>query len=149
MAATTSNSNDPFDLSRFVLAQRDSFELALAEIKSGRKASHWMWFIFPQLRGLGRSEMAHHYGITGTDEAQAYLAHAILGPRLIAICEAALSVDGKSATEIFGSPDDMKLRSCATLFAHVSEANSVFHRILETYFDGKVDPTTVQLLQEG
>lgn len=145
---------DPHDLARFVSAQRDSFDLALSEVRQGRKYSHWMWFIFPQLRGLGRSATAQRYGITGVDEAAAYLAHELLGPRLIAVCEAALSVEGRSATEIFGTPDNLKLQSCATLFAqvtlfaHVSAADSVFQCLLDKYFDGKTDPHTVQLLHD-
>ena len=141
--------DDPFELARFVLAQDGTFDMALSEVKNGHKSSHWMWYVFPQLRGLGRSSTAQQYGITGSDEAYAYLTHDVLGPRLISICEAALSVEGKSATEIFGKPDDMKLRSCATLFAHVSNANSVFHKIIDKYFDGKVDRRTVQLLDHN
>lgn len=141
-------SADPFELSRFVAAQQDSYERALSEITNGRKRSHWMWYIYPQLRGLGRSSTAQMYGITGVDEAQAYLQHELLGPRLIAVCEAALSVEGRTATEIFGKPDDMKLRSCATLFAHISTTDSVFHKIIDKYFDGHADPQTVQLLND-
>jgi uncharacterized protein (DUF1810 family) len=137
---------DSFDLARFVQAQEGVFDIALSEVKSGRKTSHWMWYIFPQLRGLGYSSMATHYGITGEDEAGSYLTHELLGPRLISICEAALAVDGRSATEIFGEPDDMKLRSCATLFAQVSKADSVFHKIIDKYFDGEFDPRTLELL---
>ncbi|WP_421657345.1 DUF1810 domain-containing protein [Leptothermofonsia sp. ETS-13] len=108
-----------------------------------------MWYIFPQLRGLGHSSMAKKYGITGLDEAYAYLTHDVLGPRLITICDAALAVDGRSATEIFGTPDDMKLRSCATLFAQVSNANSVFQKIIDKYFDGKSDRRTLELLNQN
>ena len=141
--------DDPFDLARFVSAQRDSFDRALSEVKSGQKSSHWMWYIFPQLRGLGRSATSHHYGITGANEAHAYLTHDMLGPRLLAVCEAALSVEGRSATEIFGKPDDLKLQSCATLFAHVSNAGSVFHTIIDKYFSGKTDLRTIQLLEDS
>ena len=139
--------DDPFDLARFISAQQDSYDLALSEVRKGHKASHWMWYIFPQLRGLGFSSTSQLYGITGEPEARAYLAHDVLGPRLIAICEAALAVDGRSATEIFGKPDDMKLRSCATLFAQVSNANSVFHKLIAKYFDGQTDRKTIQLLE--
>lgn len=141
--------DDPFDLARFVSAQRDSFDRALSEVKSGQKSSHWMWYIFPQLRGLGRSATSHHYGITGANEAHAYLTHDMLGPRLLEVCEAALSVEGRSATEIFGKPDDLKLQSCATLFAHVSNAGSVFHTIIDKYFSGKTDLRTIQLLEDS
>ncbi len=139
--------DDPFDLARFISAQQDSYDLALSEVRKGHKASHWMWYIFPQLRGLGFSSTSQLYGITGEPEARAYLAHDVLGPRLIAICEAALAVDGRSATEMFGKPDDMKLRSCATLFAQVSNANSVFHKLIAKYFDGQTDRKTIQLLE--
>lgn len=141
-----STNDDPFDLARFVAAQRDSFDVALSEVKSGRKVSHWMWYIFPQLRGLGQSAMSQRYAISGAAEARAYLAHPLLGPRLIAVCEAALAVEGRSAAALFGKPDDMKLRSCATLFARVSSADSVFHKVIDRYFDGIFDPHTIQLL---
>lgn len=147
MAESLTDINDPYKLDRFVTAQAGAFEQALSEVRNGRKVSHWMWYIFPQLRGLGRSEMAIHYGIVNLAEARAYLEHQVLGPRLIAICEAALAVNGKTATEIFGKPDDMKLRSCVTLFAEVSDAESIFQKILDKYFDGNADPRTVQLLQ--
>jgi len=140
---------DPFDLDRFVSAQMKAYDIALSEVSAGQKRSHWMWYIFPQLRGLGHSSTSRLYGILSGDEAHAYLSHDVLGPRLIAVCEAALAVEGRSATEMFGKPDDMKLRSCATLFAHVSNADSVFHKILDKYFDGKSDRRTVQLLAEG
>ena len=140
------NSDDPFDLTRFVRAQDGMFDIALSEIKRGRKRSHWMWYIFPQLRGLGHSAMAMHYGITGMDEARAYLKHELLGPRLKSICEAVLAVEGKSAIDIFDEPDDLKLRSCSTLFGQVPEADSIFLRIIERYFDGKCDQRTIELL---
>ena len=125
--------DDPHNLSRFVQAQQSDYEQALSEINTGRKRSHWMWYIFPQFDGLGFSSMSERYAIKSLAEAEAYLAHPILGPRLLEIAEAALAVDGKTATEIFGSPDDMKLKSSATLFAHLSPEGSVFHRLLETY----------------
>lgn len=139
--------NDPYDLARFVSAQNNSFDQAFTEVKNGRKSSHWMWYIFPQLRGLGRSSMSQYYGISGAKEASAYLNHDLLGSRLIAICEALLSVEGRSATDIFGKPDDMKLLSCATLFAYVAGADSIFDKILEKYYDDGVDQRTVQMLQ--
>lgn len=105
-----------------------------------------MWYIFPQLRGLGRSSTAQFYGIQDIEEARAYLAHPVLGPRLIEVSQAALAVEGKSAHEIFGSPDDLKLRSCATLFAQVSAPGSVFHRVIEKLYGGELDPATLQLL---
>lgn len=106
-------------LERFVKAQAEDYARALEEVRRGRKRTHWMWYIFPQLRGLGRSATAHQYGIANLEEARAYLAHPILGPRLLESCAAALCVEGKTAHEIFGSPDDLKLRSCMTLFATV------------------------------
>ena len=127
------SNDDQYDLHRFVEAQEDDYAQALAEIKSGRKQSHWMWYIFPQFDGLGFSSMSRRYSIKSVAEAKAYLAHPILGPRLLECCEAALSVEGRSAFEVFGSPDDMKLKSSATLFACVSSAGSVFHRLLDDF----------------
>ena len=133
-------------MTRFVEAQEGVYQQALAEIQRGRKASHWMWFIFPQYEGLGLSEASRFYAIKSLEEARAYLAHPVLGPRLTACAEAALAVDERSATQIFGSPDDMKLRSCATLFAAVSPPGSVFERLLEKYFEGQGDKRTLALL---
>ena len=142
---------DPFDLNRFVRAQEGMYAQALAEIRAGEKISHWMWFIFPQFAGLGYSSMAQKYAIKSLDEAKAYLAHPVLGPRLIECAEAAVAVavEGKTAEEIFGSPDDLKLRSCATLFSIVSPGESVFHRVLEKYFDGVGDERTRELVGQG
>jgi uncharacterized protein (DUF1810 family) len=145
-SGTSKDQGDRFNLARFVSAQENSYDTALSEVRQGRKRSHWMWYIFPQLRGLGRSSTAQFYGITGAEEARAYLSHEVLGPRLIAVCEAALAVEDRSVTEIFGKPDDMKLRSCVSLFAHVSSQDSVFHKILDKYFGGKLDPLTIELL---
>ena len=138
--------NDPFDLQRFVVAQERIHEQALAEIRAGLKRSHWMWFVFPQLAGLAFSPMSQQYAIQNIEEARAYLLHPILGPRLLACAEAALAVQGRSARQIFGSPDDLKLRSCATLFASVSPPDSVFHRLLDKYYDGQSDDRTLGLL---
>jgi uncharacterized protein (DUF1810 family) len=138
---------DPFELDRFVRAQDADYERALVEISSGRKRSHWMWYIFPQFAGLGQSPASQRYAIGSLAEARAYLAHSILGPRLIACAEAALNVNDRSAHEIFGSPDDMKLRSSATLFALVSSDDSIFHRILNKYFNAIVDETTLALVR--
>src|SRR3954466_896 len=137
---------DPYHLDRFVRAQETNYEQALEEIRRGRKRSHWMWYIFPQYEGLGFSPTSRRYSIKSVAEAQAYLAHPVLGPRLTECAEAALGVEGRSALEIFGSPDDMKLRSCATLFASVSPAGSVFHRLLDTYFHSAPDGKTLHLL---
>ena len=127
-------------------AQERTYETALAEIRGGRKRSHWMWYVFPQIAGLGYSETSRRYAIRDTAEARAYLAHPLLGPRLIECFEAALSVEGRTAYEIFGSPDELKFRSCATLFARVTPPGSVFERALEKYFDGQPDPRTLELL---
>jgi len=134
------------DLERFVEAQQGDYDRALAEIRSGRKRTHWMWYIFPQIAGLGSSLMATRYAIQNRAEAEAYLAHPILGPRLLEIAEAAAAIDGASATEVFGYPDDLKLRSCATLFAAVSPPGSVFERLLDKYFNGQPDGRTLESL---
>ena len=146
MADHSGTASDPFDLGRFVLAQADDYEQALAEIKGGRKRTHWMWYIFPQIDGLGSSSMSRRYAIRSLAEARAYLDHPVLGPRLIEAAEAALAVEGKSAHEIFGSPDDMKLRSSATLFASVVAPDSVFARLLDTYYRGERDGRTLGLI---
>jgi len=140
------DATDPYDLNRFLQAQEDDYARALAEIRSGRKRSHWMWYIFPQFDGLGHSSMSKRYSIKSVAEAEAYLRHPTLGPRLVECCEAALSVEGRSAHEIFGSPDDFKLRSCATLFAQVSPPGSLFHRLLDKYFEGGRDDRTLGLM---
>ena len=137
---------DPCDLERFVRAQEDDFEQALAEIKAGWKRSHWMWYIFPQIDGLAFSSTSKYYAIKSIEEARAYLAHPVLGPRLRACAETVLAVEGLSASEIFGSPDDLKLRSCATLFACVMPPGSVFERILVKYYGGVRDWKTLRLL---
>lgn len=140
------NENDLHDLSRFVQAQAEDYDLALSEIRAGRKRSHWMWYIFPQFAGLGFSSTSQRYAIRSIAEAEAYLRHPVVGPRLVECCEAAFGVNGASAYEIFGSPDDMKLRSCATLFARVSRPGSVFEGLLGKYFEGVPDERTLQLM---
>lgn len=119
---------DPFDLARFTSAQDAVYDRALAEIRNGDKRSHWMWFIFPQIDGLGFSSTTKRYAIKSAGEARQYLAHAVLGPRLLECAEAVLAVEGRSASEIFGSPDDLKLKSCVTLFESVAGQDSVFGR---------------------
>jgi uncharacterized protein (DUF1810 family) len=138
--------NDPYDLNRFVKAQVGAYEIALAELHAGRKRSHWMWFVFPQFAGLGSSTMAERYAIGSVAEAEAYLAHPVLGPRLVKCCEAVLGVEGRTAYEIMGPPDDLKLRSCATLFAQVADRGSVFERVLAKYYGGEPDEATLRLL---
>ena len=138
---------DPFSLERFVGAQKDSYDKALAELKRGRKVSHWMWFVFPQYAGLGRSETAHFYAIKSAAEAAAYLNHPVLGPRLLGCCDALLQVEGRSASEIFGFPDDLKLKSAMTLFSTVAGPGSVFDQVLAKYFGGHADQRTLELLE--
>ena len=140
------NTADPYDLARFVLAQGRDYEQAISEIRSGRKRSHWMWYIFPQFEGLGFSPTSKQYAIKSIAEAEAFLRHPVLGPRLLESAQAAVSIEGRSALEVFGSPDDMKLRSCATLFASVSPHRSVFEQLLERYFGGEPDDRTLRLL---
>lgn len=137
---------DPHPLSRFVSAQGPVYETVLGELRRGRKETHWMWFIFPQLAGLGSSEMAQRYALRSRDEAAAFRTHPILGPRLEECSQALLDVPGKSAREILGTPDDFKLKSCATLFREVAGARSRFGAILDRFFSGAPDPRTLELL---
>jgi uncharacterized protein (DUF1810 family) len=139
-------STDPHNLERFVRAQAPDYDRALSELRDGRKRSHWMWYIFPQLEGLGRSSMSQRYSIKSAAEALAYLNHPILGSRLRECVTAVNSVMGRSANEIFGSPDDLKLHSSVTLFAHVSD-DAVFRQLLQKYFDGQPDDETFQRLR--
>jgi uncharacterized protein (DUF1810 family) len=139
-------SNDPYDLDRFVRAQAADYERALSELRDGRKRSHWMWYIFPQIEGLGQSPMSHRYSIKSAAEARAYLDHPVLGPRLRECFAAVNDIVGHSALEILGSPDDSKLRSCATLFARVSDGG-VFEQVLQKYFDGQHDEETPRRLE--
>lgn len=140
------NNSDFFDLSRFVQAQEGVYAQALNELKRGRKTTHWMWFIFPQINGLGHSSMAQSYAIRSEAEAQAYLHHSLLGPRLIECCEAILQHQDFTASQIFGYPDDMKLRSSVTLFSLVAGDDSVFQRVLDQFFDGEPDQNTLDLV---
>ena len=137
---------DPFDLARFTSAQEGVYDRALAEIRNGDKRSHWMWFIFPQIDGLGFSSTAKQYAIKSPDEARQYLAHPVLGARLLECAETVLAVKGRSASEIFGSPDDLKLKSCMTLFESVSGQGSVFSQVLDKYYQGQRDTRTLEIL---
>jgi uncharacterized protein (DUF1810 family) len=137
---------DPYDLSRFLEAHEHSYEQALVEIRSGLKRSHWMWWVFPQLEGLGSSPITRRFAIRSLAEADAYLKHPVLGPRLLEAASALLTIEDRSAFEVFGDPDDMKLRSCATLFAQVSPPGSVFERLLGKYFESEPDARTLRLL---
>jgi uncharacterized protein (DUF1810 family) len=135
------------DLDRFVSAQHGTYKVALDELKSGAKRSHWMWFVFPQVAGLGSSAMATRYAIRSRAEAKAYLAHPVLGPRLRECAEALLRVRDKTAEQIMGQPDDVKLRSSMTLFAAISDPDSPFHAVLDRYYSGQSDSKTLQFLE--
>ncbi|TSJ38940.1 DUF1810 domain-containing protein [Mucilaginibacter corticis] len=137
------------DLQRFIDAQEADFATALAEIKNGRKHSHWMWYIFPQLQGLGFSETSKYYGINDLDEAEAYINHPVLGQRLIEICLELLRLKSDDANEIFGNPDDRKLRSSMTLFAALPDAYPVFQSVLDKFFKGEPDDKTLRLIGEA
>ncbi|MDO9478488.1 MAG: DUF1810 domain-containing protein [Pseudohongiella sp.] len=139
--------SDKYELTRFVAAQELHYSVALQELRQGKKESHWMWFIFPQIAGIGYSQIARHFAISSTSEASAYLMHPLLGQRLLECCEAVLAIDSKTAHEIFGSPDDLKLHACVTLFSSVSPTGSVFHQIIDKYFAGKKHMKTVSCLE--
>jgi uncharacterized protein (DUF1810 family) len=134
---------DRYDLQRFLEAQAGMYEQACAELRAGRKQSHWMWFVFPQIRGLGGSPMAMKYAISGLDEARAYLSHSVLGARLRECAEIVVGVEGETVEEIFGYPDDLKFHSSMTLFAKAEEGGGVFLRALERYFRGEMDRGTL------
>jgi uncharacterized protein (DUF1810 family) len=136
----------PADLSRFVEAQDPVYDQVVEELRAGRKRSHWMWFVFPQIDGLAHSATAKHYAISGLDEARAYLAHDVLGPRLFECSQLIADIDGRSIEDILGYPDNLKLRSSMTLFAQASGVNDVFTVVLHKYFDGEPDSRTLELL---
>jgi uncharacterized protein (DUF1810 family) len=142
----SSVSDDPYQLERFVSAQRGTYEVALAELRRGAKRSHWIWFIFPQVAGLGSSTMAARYAIKSRREAKAYLAHPILGARLMDCANALLQIAGKTVEEIMGHPDNLKLRSSMTLFAAISPPDSPFGAVLDRYFSGEIDFRTIEYL---
>lgn len=140
--------SDEFNLSRFVQAQEPVYDTVLAELRAAGKRTHWMWFVFPQLAGLGRSAMAQRYAIASLDEARAYLAHPLLGTRLLECIALVAGAQGRSARQIFGDPDDMKLHSSLTLFAQAAPREPLFRLCLDKYFDGAPDPATLSLLHE-
>lgn len=140
-------STGPYDLQRFVDAQDPVIDDVKAELRAGRKRTHWMWFVFPQLEGIGRSRMAQRYGIASREEAAAYLAHETLGPRLRECTRVVNDVEDRSANDIFGSPDDLKFRSSMTLFDAVADDPEPFEAALEQYYDGEPDPKTVEMLE--
>lgn len=141
---SASADDDPFNLARFVAAQEGVYATALAELRAGAKRTHWIWFIFPQLRGLGRSTTAQRYGISSLDEARAYLRHSVLGPRLVECAGVLATHAGRSATDILGYPDDLKVRSSMTLFARAGQ-EAAFGEVLAAFYDGE-DPATLDLL---
>ena len=141
------HSNDPFNLNRFISAQDRVYDRVLAELKNGRKRSHWMWYIFPQLDGLAKSATSKSYAIKSREEAIAYLNHSVLGARLKECAEAVLAVEGKTVSEILGYPDDLKLKSSMTLFSEVT-TDPIFNRVLDKYFQGERDDKTLQLLNK-
>jgi uncharacterized protein (DUF1810 family) len=140
--------NDQFDLNRFTSAQKNIYGTVLAELRSGQKRTHWMWYIFPQIDGLGYSSTAKYYSIKSMEEAQQFLKHPVLGTRLLECAEAVLAIEERSIAEIFGYPDDLKLKSSMTLFAYVAAPDSVFIRILDKYFHGEQDVRTLDLLEK-
>jgi len=140
------NAADRYDLQRFVDAQEHVYDTVLDELRSGRKRSHWIWFVFPQLRGLGHSPTAVHFGISSLDEARAYLAHPVLGPRLRECARLVACIDSRSADEIFGWPDNLKVRSSMTLFARATDDDSEFRAVLDKFYTGEEDPATVERL---
>jgi uncharacterized protein (DUF1810 family) len=140
------SSEDSHNLQRFVDAQKPVFEDVCAELRAGRKQSHWIWFIFPQVRGLGHSELANYYGISSRQEAEAYLAHPVLGPRLRECTRLVNMVEGRSIDQILGSPDNLKFRSSMTLFASTCSENQIFKDALQKYFGGRPDQLTIELL---
>jgi len=139
-------SDDEFGLHRFVTAQDAVYPAVLDELRAGRKRTHWMWFIFPQIAGLGTSEMAVRFAISSLEEAEAYMKHPVLGKRLAECAALVFEVSGKTAHEIFGSPDDLKFRSCMTLFSRVATKNALFEENLQKYFNGEPDRRTLELL---
>jgi uncharacterized protein (DUF1810 family) len=144
-----SGRGDPFDLERFVSAQQSHFATALAELRAGSKRTHWMWFVFPQMAGLGSSSTSAHYAIRSREEARCYLEHPVLGPRLRECAEALLAVHGRTASAILGYPDVLKLKSSMTLFAGIEGPGSVFERVLAKYYDGRRCERTLELLRRA
>jgi uncharacterized protein (DUF1810 family) len=142
------SADDPFDLTRFVVAQTPVYRAVVEELRGGRKRGHWMWFVFPQLRGLGSSPTAIRYGISSLQEARAYLAHELLGPRLHECSQLVNKVQGRSIAEIFGSPDDLKLCSSMTLFALAADDRQDFLALLDNYYRGQQDPLTLAQLHD-
>jgi uncharacterized protein (DUF1810 family) len=144
-----SDPQDPFNLRRFISAQASHYPSVVDELRSGRKRTHWMWYIFPQIDGLGFSPTAKHYAIKSTAEAQQYLEHPVLGARLRECAKILLELESRSAHDIFGSPDDLKLKSSMTLFARVQHQEPIFTQVLEKYYQGQLDNRTIELLKSA
>ena len=140
--------DDPYDLRRFTKAQRNTYDRVLAELRNGKKQTHWMWYIFPQIDGLGHSATSRRYAIKSIEEARQYLNHPVLGKRLLECVKVILAIEGRSISEIFGDPDDMKLKSSMTLFTCIPNSPSVLFRILDKYFNGNRDVKTLQLFEK-
>ncbi|MET4137920.1 DUF1810 domain-containing protein [Pedobacter sp. UYP1] len=136
----------PHDLERFITAQKGVFQTALGEIQNGKKITHWMWYIFPQIQGLGFTENSKYYGIKDLQEATEFLQHRVLGPRLILTCNTLLSLETNDAHQVFSSPDDLKLKSCMTLFSEIPDSNPVFDKVLKKFFNGLKDHITLKIL---
>src|ERR1700690_2214249 len=147
-ASDAENRNDPFDLNRYTSSQKSIYSSVLAELRSGQKRTHWMWYIFPQIDGLGHSTTSIFYAIKSLEEARQYLNRPVLGARLFECAEAVLAIEGRSISQIFGYPDDLKLKSSMTLFAYITDPLSVFVRILEKYFNGERDVKTLDLIEK-
>lgn len=143
------NGADQFDLQRFADAQDRVYDAVVGELRSGQKRSHWIWFVFPQLRGLGHSPTAQHYGIASLDEARAYLMHEVLGPRLRECARLVADIEGRSANDIFGWPDNLKVRSSMTLFARATDTDAEFRAVLDKFYNGEEDAATVELLSSA
>ena len=139
---------DKYNLNRFIEAQVDSYESAMGELSRGRKSGHWIWYIFPQIDGIGSTDTTKLYSIKSVEEAQAYLAHPVLGERLIKSCEILLTIEGVSISDVMGFPDDLKLKSSMTLFAYISPLNSIFRRVLNEYFEGNLDEVSIKIINK-
>ncbi|WP_028486481.1 DUF1810 domain-containing protein [Thiomicrorhabdus chilensis] len=142
----SSTNNDPFDIERFVKAQQDTYPRALAELQAARKRSHWMWFVFPQIDGLGHSQTTIFYAIKSLEEAKAYLDHPVLGTRLMESVQAVVAIEGTSLLEIFGKPDNKKFCACMTLFAEAAEDKRLFQKAIDKFCDGQLSEKTLEAL---
>lgn len=138
-----------YNLERFITAHNRDYDTAYNELKQGKKLSHWMWFIFPQIKGLGKSPTSEFYGIQNLDEAKAYINHPILGNNMIKICQVLFSLESNNPTEIFGRPDDMKLKSSMTLFSLAADDNRIFVRVLDKFYNGKLDNRTIRIVEKN